>query len=441
VKPVVALRRFTTLGAIALLTVTGCAFQGLNSLPLPGTVGQGSGDTSYRVEISNVGSLEQNSPVLLGDVVVGSVGKMSVKNWHAVVDLSVLPNVTIPANAVARIGQTSLLGSQHLALDPPVGEQPVGRLQPGATIALAQSATYPSTEQTLSALAAVVNSGGLGQIGDVIHNFTAALSGNEGEVRDLLSRIDTFVGTLDDQRDSIIATIEKLNLLTGTFAAQRDVLARALKQIPPALEVLVNQEPRFVSAMQKLGQFSDLASKLVNDAGADLVTNVRNLEPAIKALADVGPDIGLALAYVPVYPYGQNIIDRAVRGDYFNLFSVFDLTVPRLKRGLLVGTRWGQEGMSMVPAPGDAGYDHYYSTHPLAPPGIPPPPPGDPSRCEVTIWICTIPYSGFPAQPPGAAPAAPPAATPAAPQPAQPAPADQPVPAEQVGPPSPGSGG
>ena len=64
---------------------------------------------------------------------------------------------------------------------PPVGQRPAGRLtEPGATIALDRSTTAPSTEQTLSAsLAAVVNGGGLGQIGDIIHNFNAALSGHQ----------------------------------------------------------------------------------------------------------------------------------------------------------------------------------------------------------------------------------------------------------------------
>ena len=52
----------------------------------------------------------------------------------------------------------------------------------------------------------------------------------------------------------------------------------------------------------------------------------------MRALADVGPDIDIALAYLPVMPFGQNLIDRAIRGDYMNLFAVMDLTVPRLKR-------------------------------------------------------------------------------------------------------------
>ena len=39
-----------------------------------------------------------------------------------------------------------------------------------------------------------------------------------------------------------------------------------------------------------------------------------------------------------------------------NLFAVIDLTVPRLKRTLFLGTRWGEEGAKLVPAPGDPWY-------------------------------------------------------------------------------------
>lgn len=87
-----------------------------NSLPLPGAVGRGSDALVYHAEIGNVATLEPNSPVMLNDVVVGSVRKMSVKNWHADVEFSVKPDIAVPANVVASVGQTSLLGSMHLAL-------------------------------------------------------------------------------------------------------------------------------------------------------------------------------------------------------------------------------------------------------------------------------------------------------------------------------------
>src|SRR5690242_3399808 len=102
-------RRLLVLACVTGLTATGCSFQGVNSLPLPGAVGQGSGAQRYHVEIANVATLESNSPVMIDDVIVGSVGQMTVEDWHAVVEVSVEPGVVIPANAVASVGQTSLL--------------------------------------------------------------------------------------------------------------------------------------------------------------------------------------------------------------------------------------------------------------------------------------------------------------------------------------------
>jgi phospholipid/cholesterol/gamma-HCH transport system substrate-binding protein len=446
----VFVRRALVIACGVAVTATGCSFQGLNSLPLPGAVGRGPDATTYHVEIANVAQLESNSPVMIDDVVVGSVGKMTVDDWHADVEISVKPDVVVPANAVATVGQTSLLGSMHLALNPPLGQQPSGRLQPGATIALNQSSTYPTTEQTLSSLSAVVTGGGLGQIGDIIHNFNAALSGREPEIRDLLTRLDKFVGVLDEQRDNIIASIQKLNRVAGTFAGQRDVIDRALKDIPTALDVLIKERPRITTALEKLGTFSDTATALVNDTKDYLVRDLKNLEPAIRSLADVGPDLGKALAYIPYFPYGPALVDRAVKGDYANLFAVFDITVPRLKRTIFSGTRWGDENAKLVPAPGDPWYLNY--TYQPLNMGINPPPqepvatqslPGEPMPPVTGPVLPVVPPPSLPGLTPDmagqlslifAGPYGPQGPAPSPEAPPAPAPADPAAPA-------PGSGG
>lgn len=340
-------------GIAMALTIPGCAFQGWNSIPLPGVVGRGSDAVVYHAQIADVGTLESNSPVMIDDVIVGSVGKMTVRDWRAEVEISVKPDIIVPGNAVATVGQTSLLGSMHLALNPPIGQPPTGRLEPGATIPLSRSATYPSTEQTLAALSAVVNGGGLGQIGDIIHNFNAAMSGREDAIRDLLTQVDVFVGTLDSQRDALVASIRELNRFAGELVGQREVIERALQRIPAALDVLIRERPDFTTALDRLRTLSDTATRLVAGTKDEIITNLRNLEPTIRAVAEVGGDLAQALAYVTTFPYTQNLIDRAIRGDYMNLYAVIDLTVPRLKRTLFLGTRWGEEGAKLIPAPGD----------------------------------------------------------------------------------------
>lgn len=376
-----AARRNLAVCLCMVLFSTSCGFGGVNTLPLPGAVASGAGNAVYHVQIANVGTLESNSPVMIDDVVVGSVGKLSVHNWVADVEVRVRPDVVVPANAVATIGQTSLLGSMHVALDPPVGQAPTGRLEPGSTLPQNRASKYPSTEQTLSSVSAVVNAGGLGQIGDFIHSTATALSGRESEIRDLISRLNTFVGTVDEQRDRFAASIQELDRLTNTLAAQKNDITDALHTVPPALDVLLEERARLVTAMQKLGEFSDTATHLVNSTQDDLVRNLTNLEPTLKALADVGPHLDNVLAIAPSFPFPQNFIDRAIRGDYVNIFATIDLTVPRLKRSLFLGTRWGDPNAPLVPAPGDPAHLNY-SYEPLSvgvsPPipeaGAPPPP-------------------------------------------------------------------
>lgn len=363
--------------ATTLLMSAGCAFHGINSLPLPGTAGRGPGATHYQVQLANVGTLEPNSPVIIGDVIVGSIRSIKARNWHADVDISIKPGITVPANVIATVGQTSLLGSMHLALNPPPGTAATGRLPSGAAIPLNRSSTWPSTEQTLSSLSLFVNVGGAAQIGDIIRNIDDALHGRENQIRDALTRLDTFLGLFDRQRDKITGTIDRLDRLASTLAAQTDTIDHALHDIPPALDVLIRERPRLTEALDKLGSFGQITTRLIHDSQGDLVTNLRNLEPVLGALADVGPHLDAILAFASVFPLGQNTIDRAVRGDYLNLYAVIDLTLPRIKRTLLRGTRWEDLAAELVPAPGDP----FYLNHTLDPLGAPlaPPPPAPPA--------------------------------------------------------------
>ena len=179
------------------------------------------------------------------------------------------------------------------------------------------------------------------------------------------------------------------------------------------MDVLVAERPRLTAALDRLGTLSAVATDLVNDTQADLVRNLRNLEPTLRSLADVGPDLNKALSYFTAFPYGQSTIDRAIRGDYLNQFIIFDFTVPRLKKTLMLGTRWGQEGAKLVPAPGDPWYATY-TYDPLNAPFSPPP--------AAVADITGEAYEGTAAEPevvagpagatPPAQPAAPPAPTP-----------------------------
>jgi ABC-type transporter Mla subunit MlaD len=94
-------------------------------LALPGVVGRGPDAHIYHLELANVTTLEPNSPVMVADVVVGSVEKMTFTDWHADVEVSVRPDALVPANAVACWAQCTSRSTRQWANRPPVAWPPV----------------------------------------------------------------------------------------------------------------------------------------------------------------------------------------------------------------------------------------------------------------------------------------------------------------------------
>jgi len=89
-------------------------------------------------------ALNVNSRVRVADVYVGGVRSIELKNWIATLTLDLQSGVKLPKNATAKIGQTSLLGSQHVELAAPPNPSPEP-LRNGDTIPLKNASAFPTT--------------------------------------------------------------------------------------------------------------------------------------------------------------------------------------------------------------------------------------------------------------------------------------------------------
>jgi len=330
------------IGTVMLaLALAGCSdWRGLNSVPLPGVEGVGPGAYTIQAQMPDVDNIEQNSRVRVGNVNVGTVTKIERQGWHALVTMQLNRNVELPANATATLGQTSLLGSLHIELAPPKDAPPQGKLHEGSLIPLAASGKYPSTEQTLSAIALLLNGGGIGNIQDITEALSVAFTGREDDLRSLIEQLDKAIGYLDDQKHDIIAASESLNNLVGQFAAQKPVVDKALKTIPDALAVLRDQRNNLSDALAQLGKFSALAADSVNQTKDALVQELKDLGPVVQSLADAGPALTRALSFLPTFPFPKETLTNWMRGDYANLTLILDLTLSRIDQGIFTGSRW-----------------------------------------------------------------------------------------------------
>ena len=354
-----------TLLAVLAVGLSGCEWRGLNSLPMPGTQGGGTGSFEVRAQLPDVGYIQQNSRVRVGDVNVGTVTKIEREGWHALLTLKLNGDVDLPANTMATVGQTSLLGSLHIELAPPTGVPPEGKLRDGSLIPLSAGGAYPSTEQTLAALSLLLNGGGLGQVQDITKAFATAFAGRENDLRSLIEQIDQFIGHLNAQTGDIIAATDSFNNLVGQFAEQKPVLDKALRTIPDALAVLKDSREDLADALDQFGKFSALTADTVNQTKSNLVKELKYVGPVLESLANAGPALTRSLDFLSVFPWTKSTLANWVRGDYANLTAVVDLTLSRIDSSLFTGTRfegdltqlelqWGRT-IGQLPSPYTAG--------------------------------------------------------------------------------------
>lgn len=321
--------------AVGSVLLAGCQFGGLNSLSMPGTAGHGSGAFTVTVEMPDVATLPQNSPVMVDDVTVGSVSGISAEqradgSFYAAVKLALDKNVVLPANAIATVAQTSLLGSLHIDLAAPKDKPATGRLANGSKIPQSNTGRFPTTEEVFSALGVVVNKGNLGALEEITDETYQAVAGRQDQFAGLVPRLAELTSGLNRQVGDIIDAIDGLNRFSATLARDKDNLGRALDSLPEALKVLNKNREHIVDAFAALKQLATVTARVLSKTKVDFAEDLKGLYSVVKALNDNRKNFITSLQLLLTFPFPNFGIKQAVRGDYLNVFTTFDLTLRRL---------------------------------------------------------------------------------------------------------------
>lgn len=327
--------------ALAVL-VSGCTFQGVYGLPLPGGADTGDDPYSVAIEFTDVLDLVPRSAVKVGDVAVGQVTRVELDGWHAKVHVEVQRKVRLPDNAVAAIQQTSLLGEKYVQLAVPTTERSRGSLGDGDVVPLSRTQRSAEVEEVLSALAMLLNGGGLPQLKTINKELNAALAGREDKIKDVVDQLDTFVGGLDEQKDDIDKAIRNLDSLAAQLKKQQPTIDRTLERVPPALKVLTEQRRDLVVLLRELAKLGKVGTRVINATKADLEANLQALRPILTRLAQAGSDLPEALGIMLTYPFPTNSAE-GIKGDYQNLHLTADLDLTQILQVL------GEGGPSGTP--------------------------------------------------------------------------------------------
>jgi phospholipid/cholesterol/gamma-HCH transport system substrate-binding protein len=238
------------------------------------------------------------------------------------VSMRLKQSVVLPANAVATLEQTTLLGEKFVAIAPPTNTTPFGRLTNGATIDSASE--LPSVEQVFGLLSQFLNGGDLGDLQTINVEVSKALSGREADIRGALRQLTTFVGGLAAQKHEIVRAIDGLDRFSAELAAQNATIATALNQLGPGLKVLADERAQFTALLSHLSRFGKIASKVIKASSSQTIAELHDLKPILHHLSAAGANLPRALETLITFPFPRDV-GVAAPGDYVNAAINLDL--------------------------------------------------------------------------------------------------------------------
>jgi phospholipid/cholesterol/gamma-HCH transport system substrate-binding protein len=289
-------------------------------MPLPGGADLGSHPYKVTAEFANVHDLVPQAAVKVNDVAVGRVSRITLprNGWTARVVMLVNGRVRLPADAYARLAQSSLLGEKYVELGAPAGGGR-GTLADGSVIPMTRTDRDPEVEEVFGALSLLLNGGGLSQLRTITGELNKAFGGNEPEIRSMLGRVNTLVSDLSDHRRDITDAIDGLDRLSATLASRKERIGAVLDDLEPGLNVLERQRGALVTMLRALEKLSGVAVTTVDKSKEDMVADLRALAPVLATLSDAGQNLPRSLQVLLTYPFTDAVLD-GIKGDYLNVY-------------------------------------------------------------------------------------------------------------------------
>ena len=224
---------------------------------------------TYHAVFTNVSGLKGGNFVRIAGVEVGKVRSMSLhKDGTVTVEFAIDKSLTLTEGTRAVVRYENLIGDRYLALED--GPGGVRTLAPGQTIPLARTAPALDVDALIGGFRPLFRALDPDQINALSGELLRVFQSQGGTISSVLAQTSTLTATLAGRDELIGQVITNLNTVLGTFA---------------------EHDGQFAQGLDKLSQLTEgLAARR-----DDIATGVAHINGAARSIADL-----LAVAREPI---------------------------------------------------------------------------------------------------------------------------------------------
>jgi phospholipid/cholesterol/gamma-HCH transport system substrate-binding protein len=303
--------------------VVGAAAIGLAACGSAGS----SATVSVHALFSDVSSLTTGASVEMADVPVGSVTGIRLHGDQALVTMSVRRSAHVPADVVAKLEQTTILGEYVIDLVP--GAVATGSLRNGQTITDAQ--VVPGLQQLVQAGTEVFGAISASELSSLIDNSAVAFGGQGPQLHALLDDFATVLHGYSTQTAQITSLIDRIDQFSSGLAPDAQANAQAITNLAQATSVLAAQSNQFVALLQSLDTLASQTRAILDTGLPDIETQVASLQATAEQLAANQTQLAELLQVVPAA--NANLAAGSYQHEVQVLNNIIVCGVPGLGEG------------------------------------------------------------------------------------------------------------
>ena len=294
--------------------VTSLLGTALLALGLSGCGIGSAGTITTSALFADVGTLAQGAQVKMADVPVGSVTAISLDGDRAKVVMSIDTSADVPANVIAKVDRTTILGERFIDLAVP--RHPVGRLENGERIA--RTAIVPTVEQVIGYGSQVFGAISASDLAQIVNAGGQGFSGEAAALHQFLNSLSTVVAGYATRTKQITTVVHSLDRLGSTLAPTSGADAKAISNLSSTAKVLAQNSTRFEQLLVSLDAVSKQGSTILQSEYPQIVDQLKALEAVSSQLAIHQQDLAQLLQWLPAHDASMS---ESVRANFLQILN------------------------------------------------------------------------------------------------------------------------
>lgn len=268
--------------ALAVATVLGGILLGNMYLRIPEALGMGR----YQVTaaFTHGAQLYDGAEVTYLGRPVGKVVDMQIADQGIVVDMSLLSDVTVPANAQAEIHSRSAVGEQYVDLVPS-GPGAGGRLTDGARIPVERTSTPVEIGPLLDRVGALADSLPAKDLNVLLHETGSALRGRKDDLADLIDDSGTFLSAAEADLEPTRRLLRDFEPLAEAVVDSGSEFDNAMKDLAAVTQTIKASDPTIRRLLTSTPGFAQEVTALLEALRAPLPVMLRRLSSVAEPFA------------------------------------------------------------------------------------------------------------------------------------------------------------